>query len=83
MGTTLHCSFSTKACGLAIFLKATFASSNVAFAKKFTPSLETQVAHEEIRYQSKFLDHAFVFGFLHTIVLFRFVKILVISPLTM
>jgi hypothetical protein len=40
MHTTFHRSFSTKACGLAIFFKAVLASMKVAFATSITPSLE-------------------------------------------
>jgi hypothetical protein len=40
MGTTFHCSFSTKACGLEIFFKVVFPSSKVAFVASTTPSLE-------------------------------------------
>jgi len=40
MHITLHCSLSTKACGLAILLKAILASSKVALEALTTPSLE-------------------------------------------
>jgi hypothetical protein len=40
MCTTLHFSFSTKACGLAIPLKVVLASSKVAFVTFTPPSLE-------------------------------------------
>jgi len=40
MCITLHYSFSTKACGLAIFFTAVLASSKVSFATSIVPSLE-------------------------------------------
>jgi len=40
MHTTFHCSFSTKACGFAIFFKVILASSKVAFATFTAPYLE-------------------------------------------
>jgi hypothetical protein len=38
--SALHCSFSTKACGLVIILKVVLAFSKVALAASTTPSLE-------------------------------------------
>jgi hypothetical protein len=40
MHTTLHCSFSTKACGVAIIFKAVLASSKVTLIASIAISLE-------------------------------------------
>jgi hypothetical protein len=43
MHTTLHCSFSTKACGLAILFKVVLASSKVELETFTVPSLEIPI----------------------------------------
>jgi hypothetical protein len=46
MHTTFHCSFSTKACGLAILFKVVLASLKVAFATSILLPWKFQVVHE-------------------------------------
>jgi hypothetical protein len=80
MHTTLHCSFSTKACKPAIFFKAILASSKVTFATLLLLPWKSQIVHEEIPNQSNFFDHVLTLEFFHPLLFSKFVKNPVIGP---